>query len=73
MASDAQFVAKPLLDTLIYRMGSLAGASYFAASMNWDLPASFRRTFLLVITFVWALNSFYVGVYAERQQAQRLK
>lgn len=71
MPEDAQFVAKPLLDTLVYRMGSLAGASYFAASLTWDFSASFRRIFLLAITCIWALNCFYVGVFAERQQRHK--
>lgn len=71
MPSDAQFVAKPLLDTLIYRGGSLIGASYFAASMGWDISARLRRYFLLAVTVVWAFNSFYVGVYAERQQRHK--
>ncbi|KAL1510496.1 hypothetical protein AB1Y20_006800 [Prymnesium parvum] len=66
MPADAQFVAKPLLDTFVYRIGSLIGASYFAASSHY---ASFRRYFLLSVTIVWGMNSYYVGICAERQQA----
>eukprot|EP00966_Prymnesium_polylepis_P230510 5334094-Prymnesium_polylepis.1 len=71
MPRDAQFVAKPLLDTLVYRVGSLVGASYFAASLKWGVSAEVRRYILIAVTLVWAANSYYVGVCAEAHQAER--
>ena len=112
------FVAKPLLDTLIYRTGSLIGAAYFTWAMNAGLtpktrqcappptaptdhtvprlgprlgPAPIfatrapppllitspwwpcRRYMLLVVSIVWAANSFWLGVLAERHQREQEK
>ena len=55
----------------VYRVGSLLGASYFTASLAWGISAVARRYMLLVVTIGWLLNSWYVAVLAERQQARR--
>ena len=92
---DVVFIAKPLLDTLVYRMGSLVGAGYFTAAMNYGacarasstsrhaarsphtllvrargagLTPKARQIMLLTVTAVWGVNSWWVGVLAERHQ-----
>ena len=65
---DVIFVAKPLLDTLIYRTGSLIGAGYFTWAMNAGLMPETRRYILLIVSVVWMANSWWVGILAERQQ-----
>ena len=74
MPADAVFIAKPLLDTLVYRLGSLLGAWYFTSALRWGLSAEMRRYFLLAVTLCWGINSWYVGVLAHRvQQAAALR
>ena len=65
------FVAKPLLDTLVYRAGSLVGAAYFTAAMGWGLTPAMRQYLLLGVAAAWAANSYWVGLLAEREQAAR--
>ena len=74
MPAEAIFIAKPLLDTLVYRLGSLLGAWYFTSALRWGLSAEMRRYFLLAVTLCWGINSWYVGVLAHRvQQAAALR
>ena len=61
-------MAKPLLDTLIYRLGSLIGAAYFTWAVNAGVSAQFRQYLLLGVTVVLMGNSYYCGILAERQQ-----
>lgn len=68
LPKDVVFIAKPLLDTLVYRAGSLVGAAYFTWAMNAGVSAQFRQYLLLAVTVVWMGNSWYVGILAERQQ-----
>ena len=68
LPKDVIFIAKPLLDTLVYRTGSLIGAAYFTWAMNAGLEPKQRQFLLLGVTAVWAVNSYWVGVLAERQQ-----
>ena len=63
---DQQFRAKPLLDTLIYRSGSLIGAAYFEAALQLGLTPITRRYLLLAVTLVWAVNSYVLGRIAEQ-------
>jgi len=65
---DVVFIAKPLLDTLVYRTGSLIGAGYFTWAMNAGVTPKFRQYLLLAVTVVWMGNSYWVGILAERQQ-----
>lgn len=37
-------------------------------AMRLGLAPRLRQYMLLAITFVWAANSYYLGVLAERQQ-----
>ena len=67
---DVVFIAKPLLDTLIYRTGSLIGAAYFTAALGWGLTPKMRQYMLLCVTVVWAGNSFWLGILAERHQRE---
>lgn len=71
LSKDTVFVAKPLLDTLIYRMGSLIGAGLFTASLNFELTSTARKVTLLMITAVWAGNAWWLGILAERQQREQ--
>ena len=68
LTPDVQFIAKPLLDTLIYRAGSLLGATYFAAALQWGLRPETRRYMLLVGALAWGVNSWWVGHLAELSQ-----
>ena len=108
---DVVFIAKPLLDTLVYRAGSLVGAAYFTAAMGWGLtpkmrqyaigaphphqpmaphhatlwhPATLRhpaltpyglpcdgRYLLFGVALIWAGNSWWLGILAERQQKEQ--
>ena len=68
LPAEVQFIAKPLLDTLIYRCGSLIGAGYFTWAMNAGVTPKFRQFLLLGVTFVWMGNSFWLGILAEREQ-----
>ena len=43
LPKDVVFIAKPLLDTLIYRTGSLIGAAYFTWAMNAGLTPKTRQ------------------------------
>ena len=69
LGSDAQFVAKPLLDTLVYRVGSLLGATYFTAAVKGGIGADARRTILLFVTLAWLGNSYYLGGLASQKDA----
>jgi len=71
LPKDTVFIAKPLLDTLVYRTGSLIGAGYFTAVMGFSLTPKARQCTLLVVTFAWLLNSWWLGVLAERQQREQ--
>ena len=64
------FVAKPLLDTLIYRAGSLLGAAYFTAAIEGGLTSRHRQYLLVAVSLVWAANSVWLGLLAERHQRQ---
>ena len=68
MPKDVSFIAKPLLDTLVYRTGSLIGAAYFTFAMRSGLTPRARQYLLLSVSVVWAANSFWLGVLAERAQ-----
>ena len=68
---DVIFIAKPLLDTLIYRLGSLLGAAYFTWAMRAGVSPHFRQYLLLAVTIVWMVNSWWVGILAERQQKEQ--
>ena len=68
LPTDVVFIAKPLLDTLIYRLGSLIGAAYFSATLGWGATAQWRRYLLLAVALVWAVNSWFVGALADAQQ-----
>jgi len=70
---DVVFIAKPLLDTLVYRTGSLIGAAYFTAAMKGGLSARARQYLLFGVTLVWAANSFWLGILAERHQREQEK
>ena len=69
LPADVQFVAKPLLDTLVYRVGSLGGAAYFSACVTWGVSPQQRQAMLLGLTILWAAVSWRVGVIAESEQA----
>jgi AAA family ATP:ADP antiporter len=66
LPAEAQFIAKPLLDTFVYRLGSLIGAGYFTATLQWGMTATFRRLFLVAVSLLWAANSWRLGAIAER-------
>jgi AAA family ATP:ADP antiporter len=71
LPKDVVFIAKPLLDTLVYRTGSLVGAAYFTAAIQWGLTAKVRQYMLLAVSIGWAANCWWLGILAERhQQAQ---
>lgn len=48
--------------------GSLIGAGYFTAAMSWGLTPKMRQYLLLGVAVVWAANSYWVGILAEREQ-----
>ena len=68
LPKEVVFIAKPLLDTLVYRTGSLVGAGYFTLAINYGLTPRMRQYMLLVVALGWAANSWWLGVLAERQQ-----
>ena len=68
---DVVFIAKPLLDTLVYRTGSLIGAGYFTAAIKWGMTPKMRQYLLLAVAVVWAGNSWWLGVLAERHQKEQ--
>ena len=68
---EVVFIAKPLLDTLVYRSGSLVGAAYFTAAIGWGLTPRTRQYLLFAVALVWAANSFWLGVLAERNQREQ--
>jgi len=70
---DVVFIAKPLLDTLIYRMGSLVGAAYFTAAIGWGITPKLRQYLLFAVGIAWAANSYWLGVLAERHQREQEK
>ena len=70
-SKDVVFIAKPLLDTLVYRAGSLIGAGYFTAAINGGLTPKMRQYMLFVVACVWAGNSFWLGILAERHQREQ--
>jgi AAA family ATP:ADP antiporter len=71
MPQDVVFVAKPLLDTLVYRAGSLVCAAWFEAAIAWGLTSRVRQYSLLAVAALWVANSFWVGLLAEREQEAR--
>ena len=71
LIQDVVFIAKPLLDTLVYRAGSLVGTAYFTAAMGWGLTPKMRQYLLFAVSLVWAGNSWWLGILAERQQKEQ--
>lgn len=65
MPKEVVFVAKPLLDTLVYRTGSLLGAAYFSVFTFFELGETRRRVFLVVVSLLWAANSVLLGRTVE--------
>ena len=47
LPKETVFIAKPLLDTLIYRTGSLICAAYFTAALGYPLTPRARQILLL--------------------------
>lgn len=73
LPKDVVFIAKPLLDTLVYRTGSLVGAGYFTMAINYGLTPTMRQYMLLAVVVVWSGNCWWLGLLAERhQQAQEV-
>jgi AAA family ATP:ADP antiporter len=70
LPTEVQYKAKPLLDTFVYRSGSVVGAAYFTWALKTGMSAVERRTFLLILTLFWIVNSYFVGVEAERHHAK---
>ena len=66
MSRDAQLLAKPLLDTFVYRLGSLLGAAYFAAALAGGMGEDTRRYILLAVSAVWGCNSWWIGSLADK-------
>ena len=71
LPKDVVFIAKPLLDTLVYRAGSLIGAAYFTAAMSAGISPKTRQFMLLTVAAIWAANSWWLGVLAERMQREQ--
>jgi len=67
---DVQYRAKPLLDTFIYRFGSVVGAAYFTWALKAGMTPIQRRLFLLAVTVVWLANSYMVGQAAEKHHRE---
>ena len=61
MSSEVIYVAKPLLDTLVYRCSSVLGAGYFSLAAHLGIAPVYRQLFLLAVTIAWALNSIWLG------------
>jgi len=70
LPKDTQFVAKPLLDTLVYRSGSLIGAAYFELMIQLEISSAARRYFLMAVAVCWAINSYVLGKLAEESQLE---
>jgi len=70
MSKEVTFIAKPVLDTLVYRTGSLLGAGYFTVVLAIGATPVQRRIFLFFLTVVWAINSYVLGKLAEQQQKE---
>ena len=66
LPKDVQYRAKPLLDTLVYRVGSVVGAAYFTWALKMGMTRTQRRLFLLATTACWVINSYLLGVEATR-------
>ena len=68
-----QYRAKPLLDTLVFRVGSVVGAAYFTWALRVGMTPMQRRLLLCMLTAAWAVNSYLLGAAAEseRQLAAR--
>ena len=70
VSKEVTFIAKPVLDTLVYRTGSLLGAGYFTIVLAIGVTPVQRRVFLFFVTVLWAVNSYVLGKLAEQQQKE---
>jgi hypothetical protein len=61
LPDDVQYRAKPALDTIVNRLGSLVGAGYFALCLALDVPKSYRRAAVLVLSAVWSRVALHMG------------
>ena len=71
LPKDVQYRAKPLLDTLVYRTGSVVGAAYFTWALRMGMSPTQRRLFLLATTLCWVVNSYFLGIEATRKNDEQ--
>ena len=71
MSPEVQFVAKPLLDTFVYRGGYLLCSGVFAVELQWQVAPGVRRALLVAVSLALCGNSYVLGQLAEREGADR--
>ena len=70
LPTDVQYRAKPLLDTLVYRVGSVVGAAYFTWALKMGMTPKHRQLLLCGLTIAWVVNSYLLGKEAERSSGR---
>ena len=68
LSPDIQFVAKPVLDTFVNRLGYLLCSAVFAIEFACQVPPVVRQGLLMAVAFAHHGNAWLLGRVAEEQR-----
>ena len=69
LPDDVQYRAKPTLDTIVNRIGTLIGSAFFALCLAHGVAPLHRRIVVLTLTVAWGYVALHMGRLASEDRA----